>query len=97
MDAFRLTEQNYDKKSLMTYIKGFLAAVMEKLPADQHDEFKAKSSAAFKTVLGKFNDLQFFFGESSNFEGTMAFAFYPEGAADPTFWFPKYALKSIKV
>jgi len=41
-------------------------------------------------------DLQFFVGESLDPEGTMCFAYYADGAANPTFLYPKYAMKEVK-
>lgn len=37
-----------------------------------------------------------FLGESMDPESTMAYAYYREGAASPTFLFCKYALDGIK-
>lgn len=37
-----------------------------------------------------------FLGESLDSDGSMVFAYYKEGAANPTFLFPKYALKEEK-
>ncbi len=37
-----------------------------------------------------------FLGESMNPEASLAFAYYKEGAADPTFLFIKYALQEEK-
>ena len=38
-----------------------------------------------------------FTGESMDPDGTLAYAYYKEGASNPTFLFPKYALKATKV
>ena len=37
-----------------------------------------------------------FTGESMDPDGTLAYAYYKEGASQPTFLFPKYALKGMK-
>ncbi len=37
-----------------------------------------------------------FSGESMDPDGTLAYAYYKEGASQPTFLFPKYALKEQK-
>ena len=37
-----------------------------------------------------------FTGESMDPDGSLAFAYYKEGASQPTFLFPKYALKEAK-
>lgn len=97
IDAFRLVEQpSYDKKGFMGWVKPWLGKVKDALPDDKKDEFQAKAPEAIKMLLGKLNDLQFFTGESMDAEGTMVFAIYKDGASDPTFYFPKYALKEEK-
>lgn len=37
-----------------------------------------------------------FTGESMDPDGSLAYAYYKEGASQPTFLFPKYALKGTK-
>lgn len=37
-----------------------------------------------------------FIGESGEPEGTLVYAYYKEGATNPTFLFPTYALKGRK-
>lgn len=97
VDSFRLVEQSgYDKKMFMGYIKPWLTKIIEKLPADQQAEFKGKAQTAIKYLIGKIKDLQFFSGESMDPDGTLAYAYYKEGASQPTFLFPKYALKASK-
>lgn len=97
VDSFRLVEQSgYDKKSFMGYIKPWLTKIVEKLPEDKQAEFKSKAQAAIKFLISKIKDLQFFSGESMDPDGTLCYAYYKEGAAQPTFLFPKYALKEQK-
>ncbi|KAL3132522.1 hypothetical protein ABBQ32_009065 [Trebouxia sp. C0010 RCD-2024] len=97
VDSFRLVEQSgHDKKSFMGYIKPWLSKVIEKLPEDQQAEFKGKAQASIKFLIGKIKDLQFFSGESMDPDGTLAYAYYKEGASQPTFLFPKFALKGTK-
>lgn len=97
IDAFRLNEQpSYNKKDLTGYIKPWLARVVAKLPESEAAEFKAKAPGAIKFLLGKVKDLQFFLGESMDPDSTMVYAFYKEGAAQPTFLYPKYALRGVK-
>ncbi|KAK9835533.1 hypothetical protein WJX74_002494 [Apatococcus lobatus] len=96
-DSFRLSEtSSYDKKAFMAYIKGWLGKVLAKLPEGEQAEFKTKSQPAIKFLLSKIKDLQFFTGESMDPDATMVYAYYPDGAADPTFLFPRYALKEQK-
>ncbi|EIE25527.1 translationally-controlled tumor protein [Coccomyxa subellipsoidea C-169] len=97
VDAFRLNEQpSYDKKQFLGWAKEWLKKVLEKLPADQQEDFKAKSQPAIKMLMGKIKELQFFLGESMDQEGTLIFAYYADGAAEPKFLYPKYALQEIK-
>ncbi len=37
-----------------------------------------------------------FLGESMDQEGTLVFAYYADGASEPKFLYPKYALDEIK-
>lgn len=41
-------------------------------------------------------ELQFFLGESGDMEGSMVYAYYKEGASEPTFLLFKDALKEVK-
>lgn len=96
VDAFRLQETQYDKKAYMAYVKEFMKAVAEKLPADKAEAFKAGAPDAVKKLLGRFTELQFFLGESFDMSGSMAYAYYKEGSSEPTFLFFKDALKEVK-
>lgn len=69
IESFRLVEQpSYDKKTFMGYVKPWLAKVVEKLPEDKAEEFKAKAQPAIKFLLGLIKELQFFTGESMDSE-----------------------------
>ena len=96
VDAFRLQETSWDKKGFMGYIKTFMKTVADKLPAERKEAFMAAAPAAVKELLGRFDELQFFTGESSDLEGSLAYAYYKEGAVDPTFCYFKDALKEVR-
>ena len=96
VDAFRLQETSWDKKGFMGYIKTFMKAVAEKLSPERKEAFMAAAPAAVKELLGKFDELQFFTGENGDLEGSMAYAYYKEGATDPTFLYFKDGLKEVK-
>ena len=96
VDAFRLQETSWDKKGFMGYIKGFMQRIAEKLPEDRRDKFKADAPAAVKSLLARFDELQFFMGETGDLEGTMCYAYYKEGASEPTFLYFKDSLKPVK-
>lgn len=98
IDAFRLVEQpSYNKADFMGYIKPWLAKITDDLPEDKRDDFKAKAQVGIKFLLGKVKELQFFTGESMDPESTMVFAYYKEGATNPTFLFPKAAMHEVKM
>ncbi|KAJ4834074.1 hypothetical protein Tsubulata_016272 [Turnera subulata] len=97
ISIFRLQEQpTYDKKLFVTYIKKFIKLLTPKLSPEQQEHFKKNIEGATKYLLSKLSDLQFFLGESSNLEGTLVFAYYKEGATDPTFLYFAPALKEVK-
>jgi hypothetical protein len=76
IDAFRLQETSWDKKGFMGYIKGFMKKVAEKLSAERKEAFMAAAPAAVKELLAKFDELQFFTGETMDLEGSMCYAYY---------------------
>ncbi|KAJ9682698.1 hypothetical protein PVL29_018594 [Vitis rotundifolia] len=43
----------------------------------------------------RFSDLQFFVGESMHDDGCLVFAYYKDGATDPTFLYFAHGLKEI--
>lgn len=96
VDAFRLQETSWDKKGFMGYIKGFMKAVAEKLSAERKDKFMAEAPAAVKSLLGRFDELQFFSGETGDLEASMCYAYYKEGSSEPTFIYFKDAMKEVK-
>ncbi len=96
IDAFRLQETSWDKKGFMGYIKTFMKATADKLSPERKEKFMAAAPAAVKELLGRFNELQFFMGESSDMEGSLVYAYYKEGSSEPTFLYFKDALKEVK-
>ncbi|KAF5452338.1 hypothetical protein F2P56_027345, partial [Juglans regia] len=97
VDTFRLQEQPpFDKKQFVTYMKRFIKLLTPKLEGEQQEKFKKNIEAATKFLLSKLSDLQFFVGESMHDDGCLVFAYYKEGATDPTFLYFGYALKEVK-
>ncbi|KAH7655031.1 Translationally controlled tumor protein [Dioscorea alata] len=97
VDTFRLQEQPaFDKKQFVTYVKRFIKLLTPKLEPEKQEAFKKHIEGATKHLLGKLKDLQFFVGESMHDEGSMVFAYYKEGATNPTFIYFAYALKEVK-
>ncbi|KAJ7955114.1 Translationally-controlled tumor protein-like [Quillaja saponaria] len=97
VDTFRLQEQPpYDKKQFVTYIKRYIKLLTPKLEAEKQEHFKKHIEGATKFLLAKLKDLQFFVGESMHDDATVVFAYYKDGATDPTFIYFALALKEVK-
>ncbi|XWS14091.1 hypothetical protein CRYUN_Cryun36dG0093200 [Craigia yunnanensis] len=97
VDTFRLQEQPpFDKKQFVAFIKKFIKNLTPKLDAENAENFKKHVEGATKFLLSKIKDLQFFVGESMHDDGCLVFAYYKEGAVDPTFLYFAYALKEVK-
>ncbi|KAL0558322.1 hypothetical protein IC582_002882 [Cucumis melo] len=97
VDTFRLQEQPpFDKKQFITYMKRYIKLLTPKLDEEKQELFKKYIPEATKFLISKINDLQFFVGEGMHDDGTMVFAYYKEGATDPTFIYIAYGLKEVK-
>ncbi|XP_047981711.1 translationally-controlled tumor protein homolog [Salvia hispanica] len=97
VDTFRLQEQPpFDKKQFIAYIKKYIKTLTPKLDAEKQDEFKKSIEGATKYLVSKLKDLQFFVGESMADDSSLVFAYYKEGATDPTFLYFAHGLKEIK-
>ncbi|XP_058743285.1 translationally-controlled tumor protein homolog [Vicia villosa] len=97
VDTFRLQEQPaFDKKQFVTFMKRYIKLLTPKLEAEKQEIFKKHVEGATKFLLPKLKDLQFFVGESMHDDGSLVFAYYKDGATDPTFIYFAYGLKEIK-
>ncbi|KAI5070512.1 hypothetical protein GOP47_0014855 [Adiantum capillus-veneris] len=97
VDTFRLQEQpSFDKKTFLAFIKKYIKNLTEVIPDDQKDHFKKNVEAAVKWLLGMLKDLQFFVGESMKDDASIVFAYYKDGATDPTFLYFAHSLKEVK-
>ncbi|KAI0494360.1 hypothetical protein KFK09_024494 [Dendrobium nobile] len=97
VDTFRLQDQSaFDKKQFVTFMKRYIKNLTPKLDAEKQNLFKKHIEFATKFLLSKLSDLQFFVGESMHDDGGLVFAYYKEGATDPTFLYFAYGLKEIK-
>ena len=101
IDAMRLQEISLDKKAFMAYIKGYLKTIKEKLEAsgkaDRVAPFQKGATELVKMLVGKWDEIQVFTGESGNWDGALAFAFTKEQTDEgPTFHFFLDGLKQEK-
>ncbi|SPO04518.1 probable IgE-dependent histamine-releasing factor [Cephalotrichum gorgonifer] len=103
VNSFRYTETSFDKKSYLSYLKGYMKAVKAALQEKgaPEEEIKAFESGAQKFVkehlLPKFKDYEFFIGESMNPDGMVILLNYREDGVTPyvTVW--KHGCSEMKV
>ncbi|KAK4705100.1 glucan 1,3-beta-glucosidase, partial [Phenoliferia sp. Uapishka_3] len=98
--TFRLAATQFDKKSYLTYLKGYMKAVKAHLAATNPDRVPVfeKNAAAFaKKVIGSFKDYEFYSGESMNPDGMIALLNYREDGTTPYFIFWKDGMKAVKI
>ncbi|PHT41388.1 Translationally-controlled tumor protein -like protein [Capsicum baccatum] len=97
VDTFRLQEQpSFDKKGFVGYIKKYIKNLTPKLEGEAQDLFKKNIESATKFLMSKLKDLQFFLGESMHDDGALVFAYYKDGATEPTFLYIAPGLKEVK-
>ena len=99
ISAFHLEETAFTKKDFMTYIKTYMKRLKEHLEQNNPDRVKAFMSEIqvfVKDVLGRFDDFQFFTGESMDPEAGVALMFYKEDGITPYFYFMRDGLKEEK-
>jgi len=103
VDAFQLSGTSFDKKSYMTYIKGYVKNLKKALEAKgaSSEEITAfeKGAPVFlkETILAKFKDFEFYTGSSMNPDGMVALLNYREDGITPYLTFWKHGLREEKV
>ncbi|KAJ8515054.1 hypothetical protein ONZ45_g7475 [Pleurotus djamor] len=98
--SFRLQSTSFDKKSYLTYLKGYMKAVKTKLAETNPDrvaDFEKGAAAFAKKIVGNFKDFEFYTGENMNPEGMVALLNYREDGVTPYFTFWKDGLKEVKL
>uniref|UniRef100_A0A7S3I1B8 TCTP domain-containing protein n=2 Tax=Choreotrichia TaxID=141411 RepID=A0A7S3I1B8_9SPIT len=101
-DKFDLQEvQGFTKADFMTWARGYLGKVTQKLKDLGKDErvpeFKKGATQLVKLIAANFAEMQIFAGQRNDFEGAFCFA-YQKNQEDegPTFLFFKDGLKEQK-
>jgi len=98
----RLQETYFsDKKQYTSYLKDYMKKLVEKLQEskpDQVDIFKTNMNKVMKDILGRFKDLQFYTGESSDCDGMIGLLEYRDidGESVPVMMFFKHGLEEEK-
>lgn len=98
--SFRLQSTQFDKKSYLGYLKGYMKAVKAKLAESNPDrvpEFEKGAAAFAKKIVGSFNDWEFYTGESMDPEGMVALLNYREDGVTPYLVFWKDGLRETKI
>ncbi|KAL7282410.1 translationally controlled tumor-associated [Trametes coccinea BRFM310] len=98
--SFRLQSTQFDKKSYLTYLKGYMKAVKQHLQEHNPDRVEAfeKGAQAFaKKLVANFKDYEFYTGENMNPDGMVALLNYREDGVTPYFTFWKDGLKEVKL
>ena len=71
-------------KALMKKIVGYLT---ENGKEDRVAGFKKGATEMVKFIMGRFDEMQIFTGNSMDVEATLCFAYTEDGETDPTFLF----------
>jgi len=101
--SFRLQSTSFDKKSFLTYLKGYMKSVKKYLEENgkSADEVKAFETGAQNFVknklLASFKDWEFYTGESMNPDGMVVLLNYREDGTTPYIVVWKHGLKEMKV
>ena len=98
--SFRLQSTAFDKKSYLTYLKGYMKEVKKHL-AEKNPErvegFEKGAQTFAKKVVANFKDYEFFTGESMNPDGMVVLLNYREDGTTPFLTFWKDGLKQVKI
>ncbi|KAI0719560.1 translationally-controlled tumor protein [Cerioporus squamosus] len=98
--SFRLQSTSFDKKSYLTYLKGYMKAVkahLQESKPERVEEFEKGAQAFAKKLIANFKDYEFYTGESMNPDGMVALLNYREDGVTPFFTFWKDGLKEVKL
>ncbi|EGG03731.1 uncharacterized protein MELLADRAFT_44401 [Melampsora larici-populina 98AG31] len=98
--TFRLQATSFDKKSYLTYLKGYMKAIkahLQETKPDRVADFEKEAAAAAKNIVANFKDYEFYIGEKMNPDGMVALLNYREDGVTPYFTFWKDGLNEMKV
>jgi hypothetical protein len=98
--SFRLQQTTFDKKSFLTYLKGYMKAVKNKLGETKPDRVEAFEKGAqtyARKIVANFKDFEFYTGENMNPDGMVALLNYRADGVTPYFTFWKDGLREQKL
>ncbi|KAF1984001.1 microtubule/calcium-binding protein [Aulographum hederae CBS 113979] len=100
--SFRLNETQFDKKSYLSHLKGYMKKVKEGLKnkgasEEEIKDFESKAGGFAKKIVANFKDYEFLIGESMDPDGMVILLNYREDGVTPfvTVW--KHGLTEMKV
>ncbi|KAF0686818.1 Aste57867_21415 [Aphanomyces stellatus] len=100
--GFGYTETGFNSKAdLKTYLKSYFRKIMKHLKSsDASDEdleaFKSDAQEIVKSLVGMYDDLQYYLFRTMDTEAGMAFSYYKDGETTPVFMYIKWGLKEVK-
>ncbi|KAH6624406.1 translationally-controlled tumor protein [Chaetomium sp. MPI-SDFR-AT-0129] len=102
INSFRLQSTSFDKKTYLTYLKGYMKSVKKALQdagksEDEVKDFETKAGAFAKKIVGNFKNWEFYTGESQNPDGMVVLLDYREDGTTPYIVAWKHGLKETKV
>lgn len=97
--SFRLSPTSFDKKSYMSYIKGYMKAIKARLQESNPERvpvFEKNAIGFVKKILVNFKDYDFYIGESMDPDAMVVLMNYREDGITPYMIFFKDGLVSEK-
>ncbi|CAH2352811.1 translationally-controlled tumor protein homolog [[Candida] railenensis] len=98
--SFRLQQTQFDKKSFLTYVKGYMKKVKAYLAEHNPDEIEAFEKGAtkyVKKVIANFGDWDFYTGESMDPDGMVVLLNYREDGTTPFVAIWKHGVNEEKI
>ncbi|KFY78221.1 hypothetical protein V499_02569 [Pseudogymnoascus sp. VKM F-103] len=102
VNSFRLQSTQFDKKTYLSHLKGYMKTVKTKLKekgaAEEEITAFEKGAATYaKKIVGNFKDYDFYVGESMDPDGMVALMNYREDGVTPYITVWKHGLVGEKV
>ncbi|ELR06697.1 hypothetical protein VC83_05243 [Pseudogymnoascus destructans] len=102
VNSFRLQSTQFDKKTYLSHLKGYMKTVKAKLkeknaPEEEITAFEKGAATYAKKIVGNFKDYDFYVGESMDPDGMVALMNYREDGVTPYITVWKHGLVGEKV
>lgn len=98
--SFRLQQTLFDKKSFLTYIKGYMKRIKAQLAESDPEAietFEKGAQTYIKKVIGSFGDWDFYTGESMDPDAMVILLNYREDGTTPYVAIWKHGIKQTKI